>query len=415
MTHLQQLVGTLSFPEVKALLTAEPYFLHVKESKSHPDLYIVTYDMVRSAFEHPAVAEARGIILEKETNDVICFPFLKFWNYNEGRAAPIDWDTAVVHEKLDGSLIKVFFYQGHWIVATNGTVDANDAPASRGYDAQPRSFRHIFEECWRTTFRESHPDVAVEDIPADPFSQLEPDKCYLFEAMHPATMIVVRHPVPRLRHLATRHRVTHQELHVTLPHIPKPPVFSLKSLAECLEYAQETKALEFEGFVVCDEEFNRIKIKSPDYVAMHHLKTNNAHPEGQLLLALVKGEDSEILAYFPEFAPAMVTMRALLHQFNDRLTAELLSATESIVPLNRKAFVMASKTFTSTLSKKQEILAFRLMMNCYDPIVALPSVAETDIREICSNAVIDMVSKLDVGRASEVAATLGMTSVHATK
>ena len=29
-------------------------------------------------------------------------------------------------EKVDGSLIKVFYYDGEWRVATNGTIDARD-------------------------------------------------------------------------------------------------------------------------------------------------------------------------------------------------------------------------------------------------------------------------------------------------
>jgi hypothetical protein len=38
-------------------------------------------------------------------------------------AAAIDWTNAVVTEKLDGSLVTLYWYQGGWQVASTGTPD----------------------------------------------------------------------------------------------------------------------------------------------------------------------------------------------------------------------------------------------------------------------------------------------------
>lgn len=69
---------------------------------------------------------AAGIILQKNTNKIVCYPFSKFHNFGTSHAAKLDWSTAVFTEKLDGSLIKVYYLESEkdWIVATNNTIDA---------------------------------------------------------------------------------------------------------------------------------------------------------------------------------------------------------------------------------------------------------------------------------------------------
>ncbi len=99
-----------AFDDVQRVLQAPPYNLKVKDDGP---LYIINYDQIRTQFSHKLCSEARGIILEKESNRIVCYPFDKFWNYNKhngGKGGKIDWDTAVVQEKVDGSLMKLYFY-----------------------------------------------------------------------------------------------------------------------------------------------------------------------------------------------------------------------------------------------------------------------------------------------------------------
>ena len=103
------------------LLTQEPYFLKIKEDGPY---VIFNYDQIRSDFNNPIVREARGIIFRKgEWNNPVCWAFNKFFNVQESFADEIDWSTAFVTEKVDGSLIKVW-WDGDWKVSTNGCIDA---------------------------------------------------------------------------------------------------------------------------------------------------------------------------------------------------------------------------------------------------------------------------------------------------
>ena len=79
-------------------------------------------------FSDPLVCEARGIIIDVVKLVVVCWPFDKFFNVQEQYAADIDWNSARVLEKIDGSMIKLFWYKGAWRFATSSTCDAGNAP-----------------------------------------------------------------------------------------------------------------------------------------------------------------------------------------------------------------------------------------------------------------------------------------------
>lgn len=83
-------------------------------------------------FSDPIVQEARGIIIDLENLDVVCWPFRKFGNYNESYADNIDWSTARVQEKIDGSIVKLWWNKvdGKWQFSTNSIINAKDAIAN---------------------------------------------------------------------------------------------------------------------------------------------------------------------------------------------------------------------------------------------------------------------------------------------
>lgn len=55
----------------------------------------------------------------------MAFPYKKFFNYGENGSASIDWKTARVYEKIDGSLLTLYFAMGEWHVASSSLPDAS--------------------------------------------------------------------------------------------------------------------------------------------------------------------------------------------------------------------------------------------------------------------------------------------------
>jgi len=75
--------------------------------------------------------------------------------------------------------------------------------------------------------------------------------------------------------------------------------FPLTNFDEVVKASETLNPLSQEGYVVVDGAFNRVKIKSPKYVAIHHLKDGFGT---RRIIDLIKmGEQSELLSYMPEY------------------------------------------------------------------------------------------------------------------
>ena len=109
----------------EAQLKSAPYEITIK----HEDgLIIFNYDLYNSDLSNPIVKECRGVILREETFDAVCVPFYKFFNYGQEFADKIDWATARVQTKVDGSICKLWYDKVGklWRISTNGMINADN-------------------------------------------------------------------------------------------------------------------------------------------------------------------------------------------------------------------------------------------------------------------------------------------------
>lgn len=66
----------------------------------------------------------RGLVTD-DMGNIVARPFKKFFNMEEGKHNPTpDFD---VYEKMDGSLIIIFWYDGGWVVASRGSFTSEQA------------------------------------------------------------------------------------------------------------------------------------------------------------------------------------------------------------------------------------------------------------------------------------------------
>lgn len=284
---------------------ATEYGIKARRHGEIPNLVLLKYDQIASPMASPLVRECRGIILDEAENwRVVSRGFDKFFNANEGHAAPIDWATARVQEKLDGSLCVLYHHAGRWRVATSGSPDASGDVHGFGI-----TFRELF---WRTWNAQGG---------ADPNGLLNPDTCYILELTSPQNRVVVTYPEPRLTTLAARDRISGAWIHErdVAPYIGIRAVqsFPLGSLAEIAATFESMSPLAQEGYVVVDAAGARIKVKHPGYVALHHMR-DGMGPRAFLDIAR-QGETSEVEAAFPEYARYVNDARARV----DALVAEV--------------------------------------------------------------------------------------------
>lgn len=310
-----------SHPNWEIELTEKPYCITIKRDDN---FIMFNYSQIDSDFFNPIVKESRGIILDSKFNTV-CVPFYKFGNYGEGYADEIDWSTAKVQEKVDGSLIKVWNYNGGWGVSTNGTINASNAEL--GSDVYPyRTFYDLFIEAARLS------NLHIEE--------LEPNYTYMFELTSPYNRVVVPYNDISIRHIGTRNINTLQEYNVDIG-IPKPRMYDLHSLNDCVASASQMPFRE-EGYVVVDKNWHRVKVKSPAYIAVHKLKNNGAITTVKILDLILINEECEFLTYYPEFTKMFDDVKDSLNTFIENMDKEILTAKQSNFN-SRKEFASFAK------------------------------------------------------------------------
>lgn len=242
--------------------------------KTEEDLAIFNYS-ITSDFHDVIVKDARGMIIDMKELKTVCWPFTKFGNYTDSYADDIDWSTARVQEKIDGSIIKLYYYLDGWYFATNSCINANDALCNNG-----KSFQQLIEET-----------INYCDIL---WSKLNKECTYIFELVSPENQIVIKYPEAMLYHIGTRSNITGEELDIDIG-MPKPKTYPLGTLDECvdsiLSLNANTDHVASEGYVVVDANYHRVKVKTPEYVFAHHfLKGNNVSKLS--IISVARNEDS---------------------------------------------------------------------------------------------------------------------------
>ena len=318
-------------PNWRELLSAEPYNISIKDDGRFT---ILKYSQINSDFSNEIVRECRGLIIDENLNPV-CVPFFKFGNYGEFYADEIDWNTAVVEEKIDGSLIKLWCYENEWIVSTNGTIFAEKATIGSDTESEVKlankynNFGQIFAQ-------------AIKLFKLD-VSTLNPDYTYMFELCSPYNRVVVPHDKITLFHIGTRSNKTMKELDINIG-IKKPKTYQCNNLTDLIAMASELKYCD-EGYVVRDSLYKRVKVKSPAYVAVHRLVSGMT--EKRLLELIRTNETSEFLNYFPEYSTHVKSLQSKVSDLINALEEIIAEKVDNIHYETRKDFAeMATKTIS---------------------------------------------------------------------
>lgn len=292
---------------------------------TYPNLLLLKYDMIDSPMGEDIVQECRGLILDTADDfKPVAWPFGKFFNHGEGHADEIDWRTARVQEKLDGSLCTIWWYDNQWHVSTTGSPDAG---------GQVGDFPFTFKELFWRTFEECGYAVPPEDFR---------DFSFMFELTTKYNRVVVVHDHPRVTLLAVRNRVTGQEMdpETFLKMYGVVGTFPLNSFENIIDTFRTLDPLHTEGYVVVDASFRRVKVKHPGYVSLHHLKEGATSKN--FLNIIRSGERTEFLTYFPEWSEEFLAIQAKY----DELVAHLETEYEEIKHIeSQKDFaLLATKT-----------------------------------------------------------------------
>lgn len=246
----------------------------------------------------------RGMVVRQPTdkfNDpltlVRSFPFTRFFNHGEGDAATINWSNAEMIEKMDGTMVGVFF----------------DENGPRWHTRRMLSGHGPDEELTLTGFHGGSARLLPligEFVNKLNWSGNEEGMTYVFEFIHEVTFVWTKYQSDDygLYLLGARNVLSHVELteaeldrEAERLGCQRPRRWDSMNdhdaiMKKMKEICEDTP--DFEGFVFrCRETGNRLKVKDPDYVKWHHMLDKLSFR--RLIPLVAEGESEEIVAYFP--------------------------------------------------------------------------------------------------------------------
>ena len=297
------------------ILSAEPYNLIIKEKNN---FVLLKYDQLNSDMSNEIVQECRGIILRNINNkyEIASMRFTKFFNYGQEQAAKLEFPCEA-SQKIDGSLIGVWYdAMTGWHVSTSGNIDAEDAPINI---SNINNYRELFNIAWGDL------DLNI----------LDKRNTYMFELVSPYTRIIVPYNETKLYLLAIRNNETLEEVpRSELPIIAQqlfgdkigvPKSFICNNIEEVQNAVNKlTEDNEhYEGFVLCDKYFNRVKMKSSTYMDLFFIKGEGIFSDKKILQLILDEQDDDILGHFPEYTDDFNRIRHGLCLFIAHLKKDL--------------------------------------------------------------------------------------------
>ena len=243
---------------------------------------------------------------------------------------------------VHNSLIKVWHDAGKWNISTNGTIDAFKAEMG---DIKASNFG----------------DYVLSTRVNKDFASMNKDLTYMFEIVGPHNRVVIPYEETDLYFLGARNKYTGEQyrcdaktaMNLGVSQYSRPKEYSLRSISDCVE-AAELKSWDDEGFVACDAQFNRVKIKSPAYVMAHFARNNNVITRKHLIKIVIDNEVEEFMCYAADYKEELLKVQNLMKAFC-KVGDQIAKSCQRLYDIPKAVYA----NWVKTLPKIYQDLAFR--------------------------------------------------------
>lgn len=293
--------------------------------QSDGDLRLFTYSR-SCAYDrawNPINELARGLIVDIAAGAVVATPFPKFFNHGE-RVDTIPALQFEAFEKVDGSLIIIYWHGDGWRTATKGSFKSEQAIAARAFLTP-----------------------AVTDA-------LEPGWTFLAEYVGPSNRIVISYADHELILLGAYRSDGTEETRIGLRTLANAIGWraaarhEYRSISDLLATAGALPATS-EGFVIRFSNGHRIKIKGDEYCRIHRL-VSNVSPLA-IYENMKAGDDLDaIRRELPEeFWADFDQIRHLLNERIHRLVDKTMMTCAGLIGLSDKDIGLRLNTFDADI------------------------------------------------------------------
>ena len=323
----------------------------------------LNYDQIEAKESDPLSQECRGLVLSCEDGAevpgirsaegkinrddmspgptrILAFPMKRFFNHGQGSAAEINWHdpNLAVLEKLDGTLCIMYFdpFTNQWCVATRSVPEA-DLLMDNGLF----TFRTLFEKALEETCKMDFNGLT---------KLLDERHTYCFELTTPYNRIVVQYPNNGITLLAARDLITHLEVYpdqcimVRDGVVPCVQTHTYAGMDELVSWVSTLSPKDHEGVVVRDSQFNRIKIKNAQYVALNKCRDTLSSSPRNCLELIWGGNEDDVIPFLPEeIVNNLLSIKGKYRKWleeQERLYTQVMSEASAIMPSDKKTFAI---------------------------------------------------------------------------
>jgi len=290
----------------------------------------------------------RGMVVRKpdaswrgdELALIASFPFTRFFNKGEQEAAPIDFGASEMLEKMDGSMVGVFFPDGD---PNNPQWHTRRMLSTHGPDMQMVITSFDKQNQYRFM------NLIGEMVKKLKFEKTDTKMTYVFEFVHEASKVLTQYDQSQwglyllgARNIRTHRELTEDKLDETAKRIRSKRPRRWKTSGDQQEIQRLMDELErttknFEGAVFRDPKGQRVKLKRDDYVKLHHMLDKLSYKH--LIPVVLNGEEDEVLAHFPE-------AQEMIDEFKERFQAFIEYVMERIEHWKAKKMSKRDLAFT---------------------------------------------------------------------
>ena len=347
-------------------------------SNSFDDLIVLNYSQIDSPKTDPLVRMCRGIVIEKDTWNIVHYPFYRFYNFEEvvEERKKFNWDNAVATTKIDGSVFGIFCHNDVWYISSRSQIGGNNQSSIPGV-----TYFDIFKEA-------IHPLDENEF-----FSILDKNLDYTFELASPYNKIVTPYSESNIYLICVRDKgnnfkeislkdafnIEHIKALIEKEIIKTPEIIPLidengkfRGFEEMKKLAEAGNPTD-EGFVVVDwssydidnEAFPRVKVKNSAYVALHHMQSgaeNDSSNMNNLLKIFFDNEQDEVLSVLPIMKNIFSEIEPKWNAWFNGLKAEEKKL-EKYFKLSKDERVAYKKEFAQVINKKYSTFLFYMFNN----------------------------------------------------
>jgi hypothetical protein len=199
ITNIEQLIQNAnSFDDIKEIALESGIQVRESTEEHLTNLYLLVANRDTTELS-PLQMECNGLILEKDTNKMVCMAQNKFVNINRDNSQVTqieDLKSQFSRFRMeyceDGTVVRLYNYNGTWYTATTRCIDAR-----KSYWSSEKTFNDMFWEIFNTS------SYSIE--------QLDSSYTYSFILIHKENRIVVNHKFNNIIYIGRINNDTKQE------------------------------------------------------------------------------------------------------------------------------------------------------------------------------------------------------------